>query len=136
MIYPVTDSTGSYASRKTLATGYLLTLEKIDWYTANYLPPDIDRKHPYHSPVWSDNLTNLPPALVITAEYDPLRDEGEAYARQLEKAGVPVTYRMYEGMIHGFFELPRLLPTAQRAMKDVITTLQLAFSKKEGDASP
>jgi acetyl esterase len=128
----VTDSTGSYASRKTLATGYFLTLEQIDWYTAHYLPADIDRKHPYHSPVWSDNLTGMPPALVITAEYDPLRDEGEAYARQLEKAGV---YRMYEGMIHGFFELPRVLPAARRAMKDVITTLQLAFSKKEGAAS-
>jgi acetyl esterase len=75
-------------------------------------------------------LSGLPPAIVITAEYDPLRDEGEQYADALAAAGVPVTMRRYDGMIHGFVSMPMLFPEADEAVERIGSALQTAFATR------
>jgi acetyl esterase len=99
LVYPVTDAGGSYPSRTENAEGYLLTSAAMDWFFDHY-QPQVDQ--PYASPIKGD-LKGLPPATVITAHFDPLRDEGDAYAQALEKAGVKVTHLPNPTMIHGFF---------------------------------
>jgi acetyl esterase len=108
LIYPVTDAnfgTGSYTEN---AVGYLLTKEDMEWFWECYLNAPADAKDPKAAPLQAANLAGLPPAIVITAEYDPLRDEGEAYAAKLQAAGVPVECVRYPGMIHGFFGNPAI----------------------------
>ena len=103
LVYPVTDrnfETGSYGDN---AEGYSLTRETMIWYWDQYLANDADGGNAYAAPLRAQDLGGLPSAVVITAEYDPLRDEGEAYANRLEAAGVPTTLTRYPGMIHGFF---------------------------------
>jgi len=102
LIYPVTDfnfTTGSYEQN---GEGYLLTKGAIQWFWAHYLGAQELGKDPFACPARADNLVGLPPAFVATAEFDPLRDEGEAYAANLRTAGVDVTAKRYDGMVHGF----------------------------------
>jgi acetyl esterase len=93
LIYPATDVTGDYPSRVENATGYFLDESTARWFIANYLNETDDPDNPRISPLQAESLVGLPPAVVVTAEFDPLRDEGEAYAAALEKAGVDVTSR-------------------------------------------
>ena len=81
----------------------------MKWYWNHYLANDADAANPYAAPMQAKDLAGLPPALVITAEFDPLRDEGKAYADRLQAAGVTTTYSRYDGMIHGFFGLPAVV---------------------------
>jgi acetyl esterase len=101
----------------------------MEWFVDHYLGPEGDRKDPLVSPVYADagELADLPPALIITAEYDPLRDEGEAYGLRLEEAGVPVTISRYEGQIHGFFSMGAMVDAGRRAVDDVATGLRTAL---------
>jgi acetyl esterase len=102
LLYPVTDfnfTTGSYEEN---GEGYLLTRGSMQWFWAHYLGPQELGKDPFACPARADNLVGLPPAFVATAEFDPLRDEGEAYAANLRTAGVEVTAKRYDGMVHGF----------------------------------
>ncbi len=117
LIYPTTDGTFSFPSVDKWAEGYLLTKNMMTWFLDQYRDVDTDPKDPYFSPFWSDNLAGLPPALILTAEYDPLIDEGLAYAEKLKAAGVPVQYKMYPGMIHAFFPLSRYLKAARQAQE-------------------
>ncbi len=103
LIYPGTDLRGKYPSHDENAEGYFLTRDSLDWFCAQYLRDDSDRDHPWASPALASDLSNLPPALIITAEFDPLRDEGAEYAARLGKAGVTAQVSCYSGAIHGFF---------------------------------
>ena len=114
LIYPSTDFTETdYPSRLANAEGFLLGLDDMVWFREAYLPDEEDLRA---SVVLHHDLSGLAPAIVGTAEYDPLRDEGEAYAKALEKAGVPVISRRFDGMIHGFFGLGALSKAANDAV--------------------
>lgn len=129
MIYPVTDATISTPSYEENADGYLLTKAGMVWFYSHYMREDTDRKDTRLSPFWAENLQGLPPALVITAEFDPLRDEGEAYAAKLKAAGVAVKQTRYDGMIHGFFWLGGVLGQCQQAVAEISSALKPAFKK-------
>jgi acetyl esterase len=118
LVYPVTDLTRSSASYEANAEGYFLTKASMVWFIDHHLDgTGIDPKDPLVSPLFADSLEGLPPALVITAEYDPLRDEGEAYAERLRDAGVEVEAVRYDGQIHGFFGMATLLEDGAAAVE-------------------
>jgi acetyl esterase len=108
LVYPVTDYGVDTQSYHDNAEGYLLTRESMQWFYGHYVNTPKDGDDSRVSPLRAGDVSGLPPALVITAEFDPLRDEGEAYARRLETAGVPVTLKRYDGQIHGFFANPAI----------------------------
>ncbi|MFO7591180.1 MAG: alpha/beta hydrolase [Acidimicrobiia bacterium] len=130
LVYPVIDSTATandHASKSENATGYFLTTAQMDWYRAQYRPPDHAGDHPYLSPHVAESLEGLPPACVVTAEMDPLRDEGEMYGRLLEEAGVPVVVHRAEGMFHGFFNMDTVLDGAKQAQDVAFTAMRSAL---------
>jgi acetyl esterase len=105
LIVPATYAAGEPTeSRKAFERGY--GLDGIDAMVANYIPDETQRANPWASPLLASSFADLPPALVLTAQFDPLRDEGEAYAEKLRAAGVPVTVQRYDGAIHGFLGSP------------------------------
>jgi acetyl esterase len=119
LIYPVTDSSSfDTASHRDFGDSYFLTSAAMDWFTGHYLASPDQKRHPEVSPLLATNLSGLPPALVITAEFDPLRDEGEAYAQRLQQAGVPVTVSRYPGMIHGFVSMRGVLSGGRQAIQE------------------
>ena len=122
LIYPGVDfveDEDEHPSRVENAEGYFLTAEDMRWFRDHYVPDPASRTDPYASVLRAPDLTGLPPAVIGTAEYDPLRDEGEAYAAALEKAGVPVTARRFDGLIHGFYGLPHVSPAAADAIRQM-----------------
>jgi acetyl esterase len=127
LVYPVTDFRFDTVSYRVNGEGYLLTTRDMEWFWNHYLPDPSAGSHPYASPLRAADLRGLPPALVITAEYDPLRDEGEAYAERLRQAGVPVTLARYEGVFHGFFGMGHLLDKARAAVRQSGEALRAAF---------
>lgn len=127
LIYPVTDADFGRASYDENATGYLLETDAMKWFWGHYVPDEARRSEPYASPLRAPDLAGLPPALVITAEFDPLRDEGEAYAAALEKAGVDTTLTRYDGMIHGFYAMGALVKGARDAVAESVGALKKAF---------
>ena len=128
LIYPVTNYSYDTPSYHENATGFLLTRDAMRWFWNHYLARDAQGKEPYASPLLAQNLAGLPPALVITAGCDPLRDEGEAYAARLHDAGVPVTLTRYEGIFHGFIRMTRLLDKAKAALDEIAGSLKKAFA--------
>jgi acetyl esterase/lipase len=127
LIYPVTDvmrETGSYAD---FAEGYMLTRDSMRWFIAHYLRSRDDARDWRVSPLRVPSLAGLPPALIVTAGFDPLRDEGEMYAGRLRDAGVMVDYVCYGGMVHGFAGMGKLIDTAQRAVSLIGDTLRQAL---------
>jgi acetyl esterase len=111
------DPTGSGGFPKE--TGYLLTADGMRQCAAYYLGEAGDPTDPYVSPLFAD-LAGLPPALVMTAEFDPLRDEGEAYARRLQQAGVPTQLRRWDGQIHGSQRMAKLLPAEAKEYHEIL----------------
>lgn len=127
LVYPATDLTNSHPSHEENAEGYLLTRDHLVWFTGHYLG-DHDRTDPRVSPLHAADLSGVAPAFVLTAEFDPLRDEGEAYAARLEDAGVAVTSRRYDGMIHAFFQLNGAIDRANEALDDAVAALTRALT--------
>jgi acetyl esterase len=123
LLYPVIDCSLTHPSIEENGEGYLLTAADMRWFISHYQPVVDD---PKASPLKGD-LAGLPPALVITGEYDPLRDEGEAYAEALRQAGVPVVLSRYDGQIHGFIQLKSLIDAAAKAMDECAGALREAF---------
>ena len=119
LVYPATDMRMEYPSHRENAQGYLLTADSMTWFIGHYLQGDERKKHePLYSPILSDDgtLKKSPPTLVITAEFDPLRDEGEAYAARLAAVGVPTSTVRFNGQIHAFFGMSELLDDAAAAI--------------------
>jgi acetyl esterase len=102
LIYPATDLERVSQSRRTFAEGFILTKENMDWYEEQFVARDVDRSDPRVSPLLAQELSGTAPALVVTAGFDPLRDEGEAYANRLQDAGVRTVLRRHPGYVHGF----------------------------------
>ncbi|MEP6954514.1 MAG: alpha/beta hydrolase [Solirubrobacteraceae bacterium] len=105
LLYPVTDCAAASASRHTFSEGFFLELETMMFYEQCFAPPGVDRADPRVSPLRAEDLTGLAPAIVVTAGFDLLRDEGDAYARRLREAGVPTIHRSHDGFVHGFASL-------------------------------
>lgn len=125
LLVPAVDLTLSQPSIDRLGTGYGLTKDDMERYVAAYLR-DGDPTDPYASPLHADDLSGLPPALVVTAEYDPLQDEGKAYADRLRAAGVPVEHHHLEGHTHASFAFTRLLKESREAEVRAIASLKRA----------
>jgi acetyl esterase len=127
LTYPVTDMAFKSESYTSNGEGYFLTKDMMVWFGRQYVPTGHDIEDPLLSPLYHNNLKGLPPATVITAEYDPLRDEGEAYARKLEAAGVPVKFILYDGVFHGFFSMNGAIDQADDAHAFAAGELKKAF---------
>lgn len=127
LIYPITDHNFDTDSYLRNMSGYHLTRDAMIWFWDHYAPEPSQRDEPYASPLRATNLEGLPPAIVLTAEYDPLLDEGEAYARRLESAGVPVHLKRYAGSIHGFIRRTHLWAHARQSVADAAAALKTAM---------
>lgn len=127
LIYPVTDLSFSTLSYEENGEGYFLTHESMAWFAQQYFENEEDKLTVYAAPLRSKDLSGLPPALVITAEYDPLRDEGLDYANRLHEAGVQVESTCYEGMMHGFFWMAGIMNKGKQAIEQVSRHLHSAF---------
>lgn len=128
LVYPATDATFETPSYRDNAEGYLLTTADMHWFWDHYLGDAPQRgREAYASPLRAASLAGLPPALIITAEFDPLRDEGEAYGQALEEAGVAARVSRYDGMIHGFFGMGQMIPRAQDAVREACGHLRMAL---------
>jgi acetyl esterase len=128
LIYPATDSSKESASRKALAEGYFLSGALMTWFWEAYVPDeDTDLADLRLSPLLAKDFTGLPPAFVLTAGYDPLRDEGRAYANRLIDAGVKTTYVNYPGTIHGFFSMTRFLKQGLKANDEAAGVMAAFF---------
>jgi acetyl esterase len=127
LIYPVT-TTEDMPSRRTFREGFLLTKRDMDWFEDRYLPPGVDRSDPRVSVLQEDDLSGLPPAYVATAGFDPLRDEGEAYALRMREAGVRVTLRRHAGLVHTYANLTAICPSARHAMLEATAALRAGLA--------
>jgi acetyl esterase/lipase len=128
LVYPNTCHHGDTDSLRDNDDRWMFNRHSVDWYWRNYLPDAEAGRDPRVSPLLAPDLSGLPPALVITAEYDPLRDEGERYAERMRAAGVPVTLSRYDGMAHGFFTMSGVLPDARRAVAEAAAHLRETLS--------
>nr|WP_246467739.1 alpha/beta hydrolase [Allocatelliglobosispora scoriae] len=128
LVYPTTDYHSQTESRRESQDPFLFNATSVDWYWNHYLADPADGSDPLASPLQAADLSGLPAALVITAEYDPLRDEGEAYARRLAEAGVPVELSRYDGMIHGFFCMAGDLDGGRDAQAQAADFLRIRFA--------
>lgn len=124
LAYPVTDSDTDTRSYREESDGLPLTRDDMIWFMDHYAPDPATRTHPDLAPLRAPDISGLPPALVMTAEHDVLRDEGEAYARHLEANGVPVELRRYDGASHGFLRMHNIFPLADRALEDAAAAVR------------
>ena len=127
LIYPSTDSSRDTGSRRAFAEGYFLTKNLMDWFWDAYVPAGTDLTDLRLSPLLAKDFTGLPPAFVLTAGFDRLRDEGRAYADRLIDAGVKTTYVNYPGTIHGFFTLTRFLKQGLKANDEAAAVMGAFF---------
>jgi acetyl esterase len=129
LVYPVTDADLDTASYLAPDNQLLLSREGMVWFWDHYVPVD-RRREPDASPLRAQDLAGLPPAVVLTAEHDPLRDEGEAYAAALAAAGVPVRSRRFPGQMHGFFSMVNILPGSAAGIDHVVAEIDRHLAAK------
>ena len=127
LVYPATTSVLETASHRQFAKDnyYILSRADMEWFWGHYLGSEADRSNPYACPAYAQTLRGVAPAFVITAEFDPLRDEGEAYAARLREEGVQVVLRCYDGVTHGFFGMPAQLDKAKAAIAEAGSALRV-----------
>jgi acetyl esterase len=128
LLYPVTDAEGQFESRRTYARGFLLTEADREAYEASYLPGGVDAADPRVSLLQVADLSNLPPAYLVTAGFDPLRDEGEAYALRMREAGTAVALRRHPGLIHAFANDFAVCPSARAALSEAAGALRMGLA--------
>ena len=131
LVYPVTDYDDDRPSTRE-NDGYLLTRATLRWFWNHYVCSPEEGRQVYASPIHAASLAGLPPAMVITAECDPLRDQGEAYAHRLQQFGVPVALKRYAGAIHVFFQMSAVIDAGREARADAAAALRHAFSASAG----
>jgi acetyl esterase len=127
LLYPTVDLSLSYDSFRRVGTGYNLTQSAMEWFRESYLSEPSEIKDWRASPLLADGLAKLPPAYIATAGCDPLCDEGEAYARLLERNNVPVTFRHFPGQMHGFASMSGFVRVADQVLAEVGENLQCAW---------
>ena len=127
LIYPAVDVLGEYPSREENAEGYFLTSRAMRWFYGHYIQDESHAKDPLASPLLADDHSELPPAMIVVAGYDPLRDEGEAYAKKLGEAGVEVKVSRNDGMIHGFASMIGALDDARASLGEMGEELRAAL---------
>jgi acetyl esterase len=128
MIYPVTDFAFDTPSYRDVGEGYGLTLPMMEWFWEQYLADPADGANPYASPIRATSLAGLPPAAVFVVEYDPLRDEGLAYAEALRAAGVTAESTTFPGLVHGYLQMGSVSAAARRAVDDTVRALRAGLS--------
>jgi acetyl esterase len=126
---------GPYPSRVENGEGYFLTADDSEWFHRNYVPDGFDDTDRRASVIKVEDLTGLPPAVVATAEFDPLRDEGDAYAERLRDAGVEVVLRRFDGMIHGFYGMGAVSTAAAEAVRTINSDLLALLDRAQVVAS-
>lgn len=131
LIYPVTDTGIDTASRNDFAEGYFLEKAGMDWFHEQYTSNPEQWANPRCSPLRAESLEGLPPAYVITAGFDPLRDEGRMYAERLQEAGVPTTHVDYEGMVHGFWNMTGVIDMGVTAIEEAAAALKNAMAEEK-----
>jgi acetyl esterase len=131
LIYPMLDPACDSPSQREFGEGFLVTRADLRWFWRHYLPTSDAATDPHAAPLLADRLEGLPAALVLTAEYDPLRDEGEAYASRLAAAGVPVQARRYDGLIHACFQMGGVIDRSRSLIDDVARSLRTALRADE-----
>jgi acetyl esterase len=132
LIYPCTAPEPESASHHKFSEGYVLSRNSITWFFRQYLRSAADANDFRYAPLTLDDLSGLPPALIIVAGYDPLRDEGVEYARRLIEAGNRVRLSNYEGMVHGFYLMGGMVDAARRAVAESAEAMREAFDAVRG----
>lgn len=127
LVNPLLDYARETESLKEFGEGYGPGKKDIKYCVELFTSSEADRANPYALPLKSTNLSGLPPALILTSEYDPLRDEGEIYGEKLREAGVPAIVRRYDGVLHGFFIMTKLTEPSNRAIEETAATLRATF---------
>jgi acetyl esterase len=128
LIYPVIEANFETGSYQAFAKDHGLTRAEMQWFWSQYVPKAEDRGNPCVAPIFAESLAGLPPAHILTAEYDVLRDEGEAYAARLKAAGVPVTLQRYDGMLHGFVHFCEPFDDGKRAVNELAYAIKEALN--------
>ncbi|NWH09437.1 MAG: alpha/beta hydrolase [Alphaproteobacteria bacterium] len=129
LIYPTTQARADTPSMKAFSQGYLLEKQSMDWFYNCYIPKDTDISDPRLSPLLASDLSGLPRAYIVTAGFDPLKDEGRAYADKLNRAGVAAVYVDYPDMIHGFFNMSGALPQVKTAIAAAAKAMKEALAQ-------
>jgi len=128
LFYPMLDLVNTFPSKKDYGQGYMLDDTFVQWLNERGFEPEQDRAHPLVSPLLSNNFENLAPATIITAEYDPLRDEGEEYVGKLKAANVPTFHKRFDGMIHGFMRFFNHIEEPKLAMSLACEQIKLSLN--------
>ena len=127
LVYPALDTGFATPSMQSLRGAYLLPRDRMEWYSAQYVPAGADQNDPRIAPARSPHLSAVPPTMIVTAGHDPLRDDGAEHAARLQAAGVPVVYREFSGQIHVFVSVRKAIPEGRQAVTEMAGWLRMAL---------